>query len=187
MSEIYRWSRVVRHARTVERAWARLDEAVHQRDLAVQRKTTESLAVDQLVELFEQAQDQAYFYVLSCWRMAANMMNATHHFANVITQGEIESMRVLRNFWEHEDDYPLLEPPDVQTPRRETLALLSQYGRSPALRSLVWRSNVNQSIIISNRFNASEWREKARILAKWPPPRDGNASIKQPAEGRDRL
>lgn len=118
MSEIDRWSRVVLHARTVERVWARLDEAVRQRDLAVRRKTTGPLAVDQLVALFEQARDQACFYVLSCWRMAANLKDATHYFANVITEDEIKSMRVLCNFWEHADDYPLLEPDNVQISRR---------------------------------------------------------------------
>ncbi len=115
----------------------------------------------------------------------ANVKDATHHFANVITENDIRSMRLLRNFWEHEDDYPLLDPPHVMSARKETQELLSEYGRSPALRSLGWRSNVSQSLIISTLLDAGELREKARVLVEQLPPRDGNSSIKQPRGGND--
>lgn len=86
----------------------------------------------------------------------------------------LDLMEVLRNFWEHEDDYPLLRPPHPTRSRRKMLDFLAEYGLSPAMRSLVHRSPESRSVVISDRLDVDLWRAKAQAVADPEPPTSGS-------------
>lgn len=174
MSDLDAWFRAVRHARTVERQWARLDGAVRARDEVIAYPVSEFMSPDHVVEVCEAVRDEAYFYVMACGRLAASVKAASDLFPCVFDQADLDVMEVLRNFWEHEDDYPLLRPPHPTRSRRKTLDFLAEYGLSPAMRSVVHRSKETQSVVISDRLDVDLWRAKAQAVADSDPPTSGS-------------
>lgn len=176
MSALDRWYRAVRHARTVERQWARLDESVRVRDSAIAYPVGEFVSPERVVAVCEAVQSEAYFYVMACGRMAASVKEALDLFPRILDESDFDMILPLRNFWEHEDDYPLLGPPHPTRKRQPTLEFLAEYGLSPALRSLVHRSRETQSILISDRLDADHWRAKAQAISESELPTSGTST-----------
>ena len=174
MSDLDAWFRAVRHARTVERQRTRLDDAVRARDQVNAYPVSEFMSPDHLVAVGEAVRDEAYFYVIACGRLAASVDAASDFFPGVFDQADLDLMEVLRNFWEHEDDYPLLASPHPTRSRRKTLDFLAEYGLSPAMRSVVQRSKETQSVVISDRLDIDLWRAKAQAVADTEPPTSGS-------------
>jgi hypothetical protein len=164
------WARAVRHAQTVERQWFRLNEALYVRDTTIAPFVIDYMSANQVVLVCQAAQEEAYFYVMACGRLAA-AVERSGAFADIFSDQELATIRVLRNFWEHEDDYPLLGPVDPARVRGNTLKFLSGYGQSPALRSVVRRASPDGSYIISECLNVDTWRGKAQAVAESAPPK----------------
>lgn len=176
MSDLDAWFRAVRHARTVERQWARLDDAVRARDQVIAYPVSEFMSPDHVVEVCEAVRDEAYFYVMACGRLAASVKAASDLFPGVFDQADLDVMEVLRNFWEHEDDYPLLGAPYMEQAKRwpRTVNFLAEYGLSPAMRSVVHRSRETGSVVISDRLDIDLWRAMAQAVADSEPPTSGS-------------
>lgn len=169
------WALAVRHAQTVEHQWFRLNDALQVRDTTCAPFVIDYMSTDQVVLVCQAAQDEAYFFVMACGRLAA-AVERSGAFADVFSDEELSTIRVLRNFWEHEDDYPLLGPVDPARVRDKTLEFLSGYGQSPALRSVVRRASPGGSYAISECLDVNAWRGKAKAVAESAPPKPGSGA-----------
>ena len=118
--------------------------------------------------------DHAYVFVMMAHRLACSARVATELVCEAVSEEDLIEVTNLRNFWEHEAEYPLLESQEVRIGRNtHTLELLASYGRSPGLRQAVRVPPTETSIFISERLNVDDWRAKAQAIAASPPPMMG--------------